>query len=208
MLKGWIRRWKMRGLTDSAYAYLFDPCEEGEYVAFDTETTGLDPKKAEILTIGAVKIRGNRILAGESLHLSLRPEGKIDEEAIKIHHIRNCDVEKALDPAEGVRRFVEFIGNRPLVGYYLEFDMAMVNKYVRPWLGVPLPNRQIEVSGIYFDQRIGRIPQGNIDLRFDTILDQLNLPMLGKHSALNDALMTAMIFVRLTHTHFNTTKEN
>jgi len=206
MWRKWMLSRRKRKLKDPAYAWLFEPYEGDEYVAFDTETTGMDPKKAEILTIGAVKIRGNRILSGESFHLSLKPQGTIDEAAIRVHHIRNCDMKEALDPREGIRRFVEFIGNRPLVGYYLEFDMAMVNKYIKAWLGVSLPNRLIEVSGIYFDQRIGRIPQGNIDLRFDTILEQLKLPMFGKHNALNDAIMTAMIFVRLTY--LKTPKEN
>ena len=77
-----------------------------------------------------------------------------------------------VEPLEGVKKFLEFIGNRPLVGYYLEFDMAMMNRLIKPWLGVNLPNKQIEVSGLYFDKKIALIPQGNIDLRFDTILRQ------------------------------------
>jgi DNA polymerase-3 subunit epsilon len=89
------------------------------------------------------------------------------------------------------------ICNRPLIGYYLEFDMAMINRLVKPWLGVTLPNKQIEVSGLYFDKKIALIPQGNIDLRFDTILRDLNIPRMGQHNALNDAIMTAMIYIKL-----------
>ncbi|MFZ5374359.1 MAG: 3'-5' exonuclease, partial [Campylobacterota bacterium] len=42
--------------------------------------------------------------------------------------------------------------------------------------------------------------QGNIDLRFDTILRDLNIPKMGQHNALNDAIMTAMVYIKLQHT--------
>ena len=96
-----------------------------------------------------------------------------------------------------MERFLNFIGSQPLVGYYLEFDVAMIERYVKPWLGIKLPNKQIEVSGIYFDKKIALIPQGNIDLRFDTILQNLKIPNMGQHNAVNDAIMTAMIFLKL-----------
>jgi DNA polymerase-3 subunit epsilon len=56
----------------------------------------------------------------------------------------------------------------------------------------------IEVSEIYFDKTISLIPQGNIDLRFDTILKKCDVPNMGLHNAVNDAIMTAMIYLKLT----------
>ncbi len=200
MFESLKRSWNRRGLRDEHYAPLFEPYEGDEVVVFDTETTGLDPKRDEILSIGAVKVKGDRILTSQSFEVFLRPERTISTESIKIHHIRPCDLEHAVEPLEGVKKFLEFIGNRPLVGYYLEFDMAMVNRLIKPWLGVTLPNRQVEVSGLYFDKKIALIPQGNIDLRFDTILRELRIPRMGQHNALNDAIMTAMVYIKLKHT--------
>ncbi len=198
MIPAWLRtRIDRRRLNDPGYEYLFEPNTSGEVVCFDCETTGLDPRKAEILSIGAVKIKDNRILLSQRLELYMRPSGVIASDSIKIHHLRHVDLMDAMDPAEGIRQFIEFIGNRTLVGYYLEFDVAMVNKYLRPWLGIRLPNRQIEVSSIYHDIKIGHIPTQPVDLRFDSIMKALDLPMVGKHDALNDALMTAMIYVKL-----------
>lgn len=195
-----LRGWKLRNLRDTQYTWLFDPYEGDEVVVFDTETTGLNTKKDVILSIGAVKIKGNKILTSQNFEVFLKPSKEISAESIKIHHIRPCDLEQALEPLEGVQKFLEFIGNRPLVGYYLEFDMAMINRLIKPWLGITLPNKQIEVSGIYFDKKIALIPQGNIDLRFDTILHELNIPRMGQHNALNDAIMTAMVYIKLQHT--------
>lgn len=201
MFEALIRSWKQRGLLDAQYEWLFDPYTGDEVVVFDTETTGLNTKKDAVLSIGAVRIKDDRILTSQSFEVFLKPSREISVESIKIHHIRPCDLEQALEPLEGVQKFLEFIGNRPLVGYYLEFDMAMMNRLIKPWLGVALPNKQIEVSGLYFDKKIALIPQGNVDLRFDTILRNLNIPKMGQHNALNDAIMTAMVYLKLKHTH-------
>ncbi len=76
----------------------------------------------------------------------------------------------------------------------------MINKYIKPMLGIKLPNKMIEVSEIYFDKKTTLIPQGNIDLRFDTILKNYDIPNIGIHNAVNDAIMTAMIYLKLTIT--------
>ena len=76
--------------------------------------------------------------------------------------------------------------------------MRKLSKYIKPMLGINLPNKVIEVSEIYFDKTISLIPQGNIDLRFDTILKNCVVPNMGAHNAVNDAIMTAMIYLKLT----------
>jgi DNA polymerase-3 subunit epsilon len=76
----------------------------------------------------------------------------------------------------------------------------MINKYTKPKFGITLPNKAIEVSGIYYDYKIESVPQGNVDLRFDKIMKELNIPSLGNHDAYNDAIMTSMIFIKLRNT--------
>lgn len=200
MFESLKRRWNRRMIKDPSYAWLLEPYDGDEVVVFDTETTGLNTKKDAVLSIGAVKIRGDKILTSQSFEIFLKPSYKISVESIKIHHIRPCDLEQACEPLEGVKKFLEFIGNRPLVGYYLEFDVAMINRMIKPWLGINLPNPQTDISGLFFDKKIALIPQGNIDLRFDTILKSLNIPRMGQHNALNDAIMTAMVYIKLQHT--------
>jgi DNA polymerase III subunit epsilon len=185
-------------LKDEQYAFLFEEYDGDEVVVFDTETTGLDPKKDEILSIGAVKIKKNKILTSQTFEVYVKNSHSISGQSIAIHQIRPCDLHDAKSSDEAIRGFLEFIGSRPLVGYYLEFDVAMINKYIKPMLGVTLPNKKIEVSEIYFDQTITLIPQGNIDLRFDTILSKCKIPNMGAHNAVNDAIMTAMIYLKLT----------
>ncbi|QFR48923.1 3'-5' exonuclease [Sulfurimonas lithotrophica] len=184
-------------LKDKKYEFLFEEDNSGEYVVFDTETTGLNPKKDDILSIGAVKIKDNKILTSQTFEMFVQNYCDISSESKKIHGIREVDLINAQTTLEVIPKFLEFIGSRPLVGYYLEFDVAMINKYVKPMLGIKLPNKQIEVSEIYYNQKIEFIPQGNIDLKFDTILQNCGIPNMGAHNAVNDAIMTAMIYLKL-----------
>ena len=192
------RKRNLSKLKDTQFAYLFDANENDEIVVFDTETTGLNPKKDEILSIGAVKIKNNKILISQTFEVYLKNTGDINALSIQIHGIRPCDLKNAKEPSEGIKEFLNFIRGATLVGYYLEFDVAMINKYIKPMLGITLPNKMVEVSEIYFDKTITFIPQGNIDLRFDTILQNCKIPNMGVHNAVNDAIMTAMIYLKLT----------
>ena len=191
------QKWNRNHLSDERFAFLFDDTESDEVVIFDCETTGLNPKVDEIISIGAVKVKGNRILTNEAIHIYVEQKNQISPESITIHQIRHCDLEDAVPIEEAIEKFLYYIGNRKLVGYYLEFDVAMINKYIKPMFGITLPNKQEEVSAIYYDKKIAKTPQGNIDLRFDTILNDLDLPKLQAHDALNDAVMTAMMYLKL-----------
>lgn len=194
LIKNYLNK---RKLKDKKYLYLFDKPIEDEYVCFDCETTGLNPKVDDIISIGAVIIKDNMIVASKKFVKYVKPKTKLQEDAIKVHYIRECDLEDAEDINSVIEEFLQFIGNRKLVGYYLEFDIAMINKYIKHTLGIKLPNKALEVSAIYYDWKIETIPQGHIDLRFDTLIKELNIPSLGKHDAYNDAIMTAMMFLKL-----------
>ena len=98
---------------------------------------------------------------------------------------------------------MRFIGPRPLVGYYLEFDVAMINRALKATLGLTLPQEKIEVSRLYYDHQFRQLPpyrqhdQADIDLRFATIMSELGLPTRDAHDALNDAVMAALAFIKL-----------
>ncbi len=197
MLKKYFKNRNFKKLKDDKFSFLFNEDTHDEIVVYDTETTGLNPKKDEILSIGAVKIKGNKILTSKKFELFVKPSQEISQESIKIHYIRNIDLQNGNNPQEALEKFLHFIGNRTLVGYYLEFDIKMINKYLQPFLGIKLPNKQIEVSQIYYRKKRRSVPQGRIDLRFDSIMNDLDLPIFGKHDALSDAIMTAMMYIKL-----------
>ncbi|WP_188663439.1 3'-5' exonuclease [Terasakiella brassicae] len=193
------RAWMKKRLQDPSYGFLFEEEPENEYVCFDLETTNLDPRMAQILSIGAVRIRDHRVLSSQKFYLEVRAEGNFDEEAIKVHRIRKTDAKKGHCVQDAVKQLVEFIGSRPIVGYYLEFDVAVVNRYLKDMIGIGLPNRQIEVSAQYYDWQTRGDIDRYVDLSFENIRKTLDLPALPAHNAVHDALMTALCFVKLKH---------
>lgn len=197
------RGWQQRQLRDSEWRFLVDAPPPGEWVALDCETTGLNPRSDEIIAIGAVRIVGNRVLTSERLELLVRPEHGVSAESIRVHRLREQDVQDGVPAEEAMRRLLHFIGARPLVGYYLEFDVAMINRTLKRTLGLTLPQEKIEVSRLYYDHVFQQLPphkqQENteIDLRFASIMDALGLPTREAHDALNDAVMAALAFIKL-----------
>ena len=71
-LAAWRRRWLLYHLADPHFSFMFDPAPPGEWVALDCETTGLDVRRDRIVSIGAVRIVGNRLLTSQRLELLVR----------------------------------------------------------------------------------------------------------------------------------------
>ena len=201
------RSWQLHRLADAQYRFLFEPPPADEWVALDCETTGLNPRSDEIVSIGAVRIVGDRILTSERLELLVRPQKGVRADSVRIHRLRSKDLEDGLECREAMHRLLHFIGSRPLVGYYLEFDVAMLNRALWPLLGMGLPQPAIEVSAMYYEHKFRQLPpyqqhaNADIDLRFATLMDDLGLPRREAHDALNDAVMAALAFVKLRQLH-------
>jgi DNA polymerase III subunit epsilon len=206
VLPGWLdhlrREWLLYHLAEPELGFIFDPPPADEWVAIDCETTGLDVRRDKIVAVGAVRIAANRLLTSQRFELLVRPERAPSAESVRVHMLRERDLAGGVEPAQAMRRLLRFIGSRPLVGYYLEFDVAMLNREIWPLLGLRLPQRKIEVSAMYYDWKNRRLPpheRGStpIDLRFATLMNDLELPLREAHDALNDAVMAGLAFVKL-----------
>lgn len=199
------RRWMLHHLVLPEFRFMFDPPPENEWVSLDCETTGLNVRTDEIASIGAVRIVGNRIMTSERLELLVRPERGVSADSVRIHQLRGRDLAQGLPIDEALKRLMRFIGSRPLVGYYLEFDLAMINRALLPILGQGLPQPAIEVSSLYYDYKFRQLPvyqqQSNtaIDLRFATLMGDLGLPVRNAHGVVDNAVMAALAFVKLRH---------
>ena len=195
------REWMLYHLGDPRFRFMWDAPPDQEWVSLDCETTGLNTRTDDIISIGAVKIVGNRIMTSERLELLVRPDQKLSAESVRIHRLREKDVANGVSQDEAMHQLMRFIGSRPLVGYFLEFDVAMINRVLFPILGMGLPQTKIEVSGLYYDYKFKQLPvhqqDRQIDLRFATLMADLNLPLREAHDAVNDAVMAGLAFIKL-----------
>ncbi|VFT11516.1 DNA polymerase III subunit epsilon [Pseudomonas aeruginosa] len=185
---GWRRR---------LYWWMHEAVEAEEVISLDLETTSLDPRRADILSIGAVLVRRGKLVMGERLELYVEPPPSLDAESIRIHKLRRADLEGQLQLEQALRQVLAFIGDRPLLGYYLSFDVAVLNRHLRQLLDRQLHNPSIEISSLYHRKVSRHFPDAHIDLRFDTLARALDVPVSGRHTALGDAQAVALMFMRL-----------
>lgn len=184
-------------LREPEFGFLYEE-HATELVSLDCETTSLKVSEAEIISIGAVKVRGNTILNSEAFYVVVKPEGMMQAANVKVHGLRPKDLSDGITVQEAIRQLLHFIGGRPLLGYYLEYDVAMVNKFLKPMIGVNLPNRQIEVSSLYYKQEVKKnFYNDYVDLRMASMINKLKIPDLPRHDALNDAINAAMMYLAI-----------
>ncbi|MCX8895656.1 3'-5' exonuclease, partial [Vibrio parahaemolyticus] len=195
----WLQRkyWHYK-LKGSPYQSLFCAPNKTEFVSLDCETTSLDPNRAELVTIAATKIIDNRILTSQPFEVRLRAPQSLDSGSVKIHKIRHQDLADGISEKQALLKLLDFIGNRPLVGYHIRYDKKILDLACQRQLGFPLPNPLIEVSQIYHDKLERHLPNAYFDLSLDAICKHLELPIQDKHDALQDAISAALVFVRLT----------
>ena len=99
---------------------------------------------------------------------------------------------------------ITFTGQVSFVAPTLDAEtLAMLNRAMWPILGQGLPQEKIEVSSLYYDYKFRQLPpyqqqaNADIDLRFATLMKDLDLPLRDAHDALNDAVMAALAFIKL-----------
>ena len=95
-------------LRDPAFRFLFDEPLPDEAVAIDCETTGLDRRRDDIVTVAAVPIRGSRILASGKFEALIKPDARMKAEAIKVHRLREGDVAQGRTMEEVLPELLRF----------------------------------------------------------------------------------------------------
>jgi DNA polymerase-3 subunit epsilon len=112
-----------------AHAARFDrPLDEVEFVVLDTELTGLDPEHDELLAIGAVRMTGTRIHAGETFERLVRPARASWAPTVPIHRIRPADVRDAPTAERALPELVAFCAGRTIVAHVANLDRKFLRQ--------------------------------------------------------------------------------
>ncbi|GAB6051578.1 exonuclease domain-containing protein [Magnetospira thiophila] len=167
-----------------------------EYVALDLETTGLKAKHHEIVSIGWVVIRQQKLDLSQSMHQLVRPtEGLTDESAV-IHQITHDDLEQAKSLEEGLAQVLPVLAGRVLVAHHARIEWQFLDAACRKVYGAPFEIPTVDT--MVLEQRAFRARNQEIhkgDLRLDKVRQTYNLPRYRAHNALIDAIACGELFL-------------
>lgn len=165
------------------------------WVVVDTETSGLDPLRDRLISIGAVAVDDGAIALDDSFEVVLRGEASGDAANIAIHGLGR-DAQAAGMPAKAaIEAFCDWVGDAPCVGYHANFDREVLRRAFadagvagvdRPWLDLaPLATALLPGA------------QRRADASLDDWLAAFGIECEFRHNAASDALATAELLLRL-----------
>jgi len=162
------------------------------YTVFDTETTGLRPSEGDrIIQFGATRIVAGRLRRQETFEQLVDPERALSEAGIAIHGIRPEMLAGQPKLDKVLPAFHAFAHDTVLVAHNAAFDMRFLQLAEQP-------------TGVRFEQpvldtlllsAVVHPKQENHSL--EAIAARLGVTVLGRHTALGDAMVTAEVFMKL-----------
>ena len=162
------------------------------YTVFDTETTGLDPAGGdEILQIGAARIVNGRLLRQEAFEQLVDPGRGIPAAGIPIHGITPDMLRGQPRIAQVLPAFYAFARDTVLVAHNAAFDLRFLQL-------------KEAATGVRFEQPVldtlllsALVHPQQESHRLEAIAERFGVPVIGRHTALGDALVTAEVFLKL-----------
>lgn len=170
-----------------------DPGLRGlEFVAIDTETTGLDPRRDTLVAVAAIPFRDGRPVEDAGYTRLVNPGRPIPAAARAVHGIGDEDVRSAPPAAAALPGFLAACRGRPVVAHTAGFDLAIINRTARQ-AGLPA------LDGPVLD--IGALAHALFpswwDLSLEGLCRLLETEAIDRHTARGDALTAGVLFVRL-----------
>lgn len=190
LLKGFYEAGVIKGKT---------PLCDVEFVALDLETTGLDPKKNDIISIGLVPFTLSRIYCGQAKHWIVKPRKPLEDDSIVFHGITHSDISDAPDFRRILDEVLSALKGKIVVVHYRRIEREFMDLAIKSRLGEGLLFPVIdtlEIESWYYRNtyqkwwsKITGRPLTSI--RLADSRRRYNLPFYHGHNALMDAIATA-----------------
>jgi DNA polymerase III subunit epsilon len=175
------------------------PWRLARFAAVDVETTGLDPRRDEVLSFAAVPVECGRILAGGIVTGLVRPQAPPPASSIEIHGLRAADLAAAPPASEAFAPLAAALGGRIPIAHAAWVEREFLRPRLRA-VGFALPRRIVDTAVLW---RALCIKRGDGDpgwCALSAVAAGLELPSHRPHVAEGDALTTAQAFLALaTH---------
>lgn len=162
-----------------------------EVVVFDLETTGFSPTNGdEIISFGAVAVKGGKVVEEESFYSLVNPKRSIPPHIVELTGITNEMASDAPELIQVLTEFMQFIGRRVLVAHASGHDKQFLNQALWKTSKTTLNHRVIDTMML-----AKWLEPGLAQYDLDTILERHGILIKNRHHARFDSLMTAQLWL-------------
>lgn len=171
--------------------------EETRFVVLDTETTGFDYDNDRILCIGALVLQNGIIAVQESFEVYIEQD-HYDKNTAQIHGILKAFVIQRPSEKEALQQFLDFLGDSIIIAHHTIFDVTMINKALER-NGLPeLKNKSLDTAYLYKKTLIeSHLFERKEHYTLDDLADKFDISKKDRHTALGDAYITAIAFLKI-----------
>jgi len=171
--------------------------EETRFVVLDTETTGFDYDNDRILCIGALVLQNGIINVQDSFEVYLEQD-HYDKSTAQIHGILKDLLVKRPTELEALQQFLDFLGDSIIIAHHTIFDVTMINKALER-NGLPhLSNKTLDTAYLYKKTLIqSHLFERKDHYTLDDLADKFDISKKDRHTALGDAYITAIAFLKI-----------
>ena len=162
---------------------------DGEFVAFDLETTGLSPREDTIIEIGAVRMKGGQELA--RFQTFVDPGRSLERKIVDLTGITDDMLVGAPKIEEVLPQFLEFVGDSPLIAHNADFDTGFIREAAKRQ-GLKFTSTSVDT--LILSQNL--LPQLN-KFKLNIVAEALDLPEFNHHRAADDAVTCGLVFWNL-----------
>jgi DNA polymerase-3 subunit epsilon len=162
------------------------------FVVFSTETSGLNPNKDVILSIGSFAIMNNSILIGDSFEAVLLQYIYLHDNGLSNEFIVESKMKKLSEP-DAIQAFIDYVGNAVLIGHHIDFDVEMINVSLERLGCGRLKNEALDIDVMY--RKLKDINDKQFSL--DELSDLFKLPKTYRNTPSEDAYTIALLFLKL-----------
>ena len=173
------------------YLSKFDK-KSNRYVVISAETTGLNPHKDVILSIGAFAVVDDSIFIGDSFETILLQYKYLHDNKLSNEFIIESKMNK-LGETDAIKSLIEFIGNSVLVGHHVDFDVEMINVVLEKLECGRLKNEALDIDMMHL--KLNDITDKQFSL--NQLSEIYKIPHSEINSSTEDAYKTALLFLKL-----------
>ena len=199
--KYWLKKTQSKVMQDflnQPFITRKTPINKTDIISLDIETTGLDPEKDQIVSIGLVKISNLGIKLDSCWHRFIYTKEALPEKSVLIHHITDDEIAAGVSLETAIAELLQYLKGNVVLVHNSNIEQRFINKACQKLYATDFVMRVIDTQVLAKRsfERQNKSYKAN-ELRLFNLRKTYNMPPYKAHNALLDAIATAELFLAM-----------